>query len=125
MKISSNRNFGIVFFTFFLIIAIYPLLNNDEIRIWSLILAIIFLILGIFNSKYLLPLNRIWSKFGIILGKVISPIIMAFIFFGIVTPTTLVIKIFGKDLLRLKKKNKNNSYWINREKNNNNMTKQF
>ncbi len=124
MKISSNRNFGVVFFTFFLIIAIYPLLNNDEVRIWSLILALIFLILGIFNSKYLSPLNKAWSKFGIILGKVISPVIMAFIFFGIVTPTALIIKIFGKDILRLKK-NKNNSYWIYKDKKNGDMTKQF
>ena len=124
MKISSNRNFGVVFFTFFLIIAIYPLLNNDEVRIWSLILALIFLILGIFNSKYLSPLNKSWSKFGIVLGKVISPVIMAFIFFGIVTPTALIIKIFGKDILRLKK-NKNNSYWIYKDKKNGDMTKQF
>lgn len=124
MKISSNRNFGIVFFTLFLIIAIYPLLNSKEIRVWSLILAIIFLILGLLNSKYLSPLNKVWSNFGIILGKVISPLVMAIIFFGVVTPTTLIVKFLGKDLLRLKK-NKANSYWINKDKNNHNMTKQF
>ena len=124
MKISSNRNFGIVFFTLFLIIAIYPLLNSKEIRVWSLILAIIFLILGLLNSKYLSPLNKVWSNFGIILGKVISPLVMAIIFFGVVTPTTLIVKFLGKDLLRLKK-NKANSYWINKDRNNHNMTKQF
>ena len=81
IKIGSNRSFGIVFFIVFLIISIYPLLNNENIRIWSLIISLIFLILGLFNSKLLNPLNKIWFKFGLLLGKIISPIIMGIIFF--------------------------------------------
>ena len=115
IKISSNRNFGIVFFIVFLIIAFWPLLNSNEINYWSLAISITFLILGWANSKILTPLNKIWFKFGILLGNVVGPIVMGIIFFLIVTPTSIIMKILGKDLLNLKKNN-NNSYWI--EKNN-------
>ena len=115
IKIGSNRNFGIVFFIVFLIIAFWPLLNSNEINYWSLAISITFLILGLINSKILTPLNKIWFKFGILLGNVIAPIVMGIIFFLIVTPTSIIMKILGKDLLNLKKNN-NNSYWI--EKNN-------
>ena len=111
IKISSNRSFGIVFFIVFLIVAIYPLINNADLRIWSLIISIIFLILGLINSKLLTPLNKLWFKFGIFLGKLISPIIMGIIFFFVVTPIGLILRIFGKDVLNLKKNN-SKSYWI-------------
>ena len=111
IKISSNRSFGIVFFAVFLIVAIYPLINSGDIRIWSLVISIIFLIFGLFNSKLLTPLNQLWYKFGILLGKFISPIIMGIIFFFVVTPIGLILKIFGKDVLNLKKNNAK-SYWI-------------
>ena len=111
IKISSNRSFGIVFFVFFVIVAIYPLINNGELRIWSLVISLIFLILGLINSKLLTPLNKLWFKFGIFLGKLISPIIMGIIFFFVVTPIGLILRIFGKDVLNLKKNNAN-SYWI-------------
>ena len=111
IKIGSNKSFGIVFFIVFLLIAIYPLINNGELRIWSLVVAIIFLILGLINSKVLTPLNKIWFKFGILLGRVISPLIMSIIFFLVVTPTALIMRIIGKDLLSLKFNNKK-SYWI-------------
>ena len=111
IKTSSNKSFGIVFFIVFLLVAIYPLINNSEIRIWSLITAVIFLILGLTNSKVLTPLNKLWFKFGLLLGKVISPIIMGIIFFLVVTPTALIMRIIGKDLLSLKFNNKK-SYWI-------------
>ena len=111
IKISSNRNFGIVFFVVFLIIAIWPLLNSEPIRIWSLLIAIIFLFLGIINSKILTPLNKIWFKFGIFLGNFISPIVMAIIFFFVVTPIGILMKVFKKDLINLKKNN-DKSYWI-------------
>ena len=111
IKIGSNKSFGIVFFIVFLLIAIYPLINNGELRIWSLIVAIIFLILGLINSKVLTPLNKIWFKFGLLLGRVISPLIMSIIFFLVVTPTALIMRIIGKDLLSLKFNNKK-SYWI-------------
>jgi len=111
IKISSNRSFGIVFFAVFLIVAIYPLINSGDIRIWSLVISIIFLIFGLFNSKLLTPLNQLWYKFGILLGKFISPIIMGIIFFFVVTPIGLILRIFGKDVLNLKKNNAK-SYWI-------------
>ena len=114
IKISSNKSFGIVFFIVFLIIAIYPLINNGDIRIWSLVISIIFLILGLINSKLLTPLNKLWFKFGIFLGKLISPIIMGIIFFFVVTPIGLLLRIFDKDVLNLKKSNAK-SYWIKKK----------
>ena len=111
IKIGSNRSFGIVFFVVFLIISFYPLSNEGDLRIWSLVVSIIFLLLGLFNSKILTPLNIIWFKFGLLLGKIIAPIVMGIIFFFVVTPIGIIMRIFRKDVLNLKK-NKNNSYWI-------------
>ena len=111
VKISSNRSFGIVFFVVFLLISLYPLTYGGEIRIWSLIISIIFLILGLLNSKILAPLNKIWFKFGILLGKIVSPLIMGIIFFFVVTPIGFIMRLLGKDVLNLKY-NKNKSYWI-------------
>ena len=111
IKISSNKSFGIVFFSFFLIISLYPLLNEGSIRIWAIVTATIFLILGLANSTILSPLNKIWFKFGIFLGNFVSPIIMGIVFFAVVTPTSLLMRVFGNNLLGLKKSNKN-SYWI-------------
>jgi len=111
IKISSNRSFGIVFFIVFLIISLYPLLNSEPIRIWFLIIALIFLVMGLINSKILTPLNKLWFKFGIILGKIVSPFVMGIIFFLVVTPIGLIMRLFGKDLLNLKF-NGNKSYWI-------------
>ena len=124
IKLSSNRSFGIVFFIVFLIIATWPLINDSEIRYWSLVISFIFLFLGIINSKLLTPLNKIWFKIGILLGNIISPIVMGIIFFLVVTPTSIIMKILRKDLLNLKKNNKN-SYWIEKRKQNSSMKKQF
>jgi len=121
---NTNRSFGIVFFVFFLIIALYPLIHNSDIRYWSLILSLIFLTLGLVNSRILTPLNRLWFKFGMFLGKFISPIIMGIVFFIVVTPTGLIMRAFKKDLLNLKKKN-TKSYWIKRDKFNSDMRNQF
>ena len=123
-KISSNRSFGILFFLFFLLISIWPLINGAEVRIWSLVLSLIFLILGLLNSKYLSPFNKAWVKFGELLGRIIAPLVMAIIFFFVVTPLGLIIKLFGKDLLKTKFI-KTNSYWLKREKNVTSMRKQF
>ena len=120
----SNRNFGITFFIFFFIIALWPLLNLGEIRAWSLILSLIFLTLGIFNSKILTPLNKIWMKFGLILGSIVSPIVMAIIFFLVVTPTSLFMKLIKKDILNLKKNN-NKSYWVDKSGPKSKMKNQF
>ncbi len=123
-KIGSNRSFGIVFFAVFLIISLWPLLNNNEIRIWALVISIIFLILGVINSKILTPLNKLWFKFGIFLGNIISPIVMGIIYFFVVTPIGLFLKAISKDVLSLKK-TKNSSYWKNKEKYNSSMKNQF
>ena len=124
IQIGSNRSFGIVFFIFFLIIALWPLLNNHEIRLWSLIISLIFLILRILNSKLLSPLNKLWMRFGLLLGRIVSPIIMGIIYFFVVTPTGLIMKIFRKDLLSLKK-NDEKSYWIEKNDEKSNMKNQF
>ena len=124
IKLPSNRNFGIVFSIVFLIIAIWPILNQNEIRIWSMIISLIFLILGLINSKFLSPLNKAWFKFGLILGSVIAPIVMGIVFFLVVTPTGLIMKALGKDILGLKR-NKNNTYWLEKDNSNNNLKNQF
>ena len=111
-KLPSNRNFGLVFFVFFLIIGLWPLLGTNEIRYWSIFFSVIFFLLGITNSKLLNPLNKIWFNFGILLGKMISPLIMVIIFFLIITPIGVIMRVFGKDILSLKYNKKNKSYWI-------------
>ena len=124
IKIGSNKSFGIVFFIVFLIISVYPLFFDENIRIWSLIVSLLFLVLGLINSRILTPLNRLWFKFGMFLGKFISPIIMGIVFFIVVTPTGLIMRAFKKDLLNLKKKD-TKSYWIKRDKFNSDMRNQF
>ena len=124
VKIGSNRSFGIVFFVVFLIIAIYPLINGGELRLWSLIISIIFLILGLLNSKILNQLNKLWFKFGILLGKIISPLVMGTIFFLVVTPIGLLMRLLNKDLLNLKF-NKSSSYWIEKTESKSKMKNQF
>tara|TARA_Y100000768_G_scaffold146537_1_gene109301 strand:+ start:258 stop:647 length:390 start_codon:yes stop_codon:yes gene_type:complete len=123
-KIGTNKSFGIVFFVFFLIVSIFPLLNNEDIRVWSLIISLIFLILGILNSKILTPLNQIWFKFGILLGRFVSPVVMGIIFFAIVTPTSVIMRVLQKNLLNLKKGNKK-TYWLERSKIKSKMKNQF
>ena len=121
---SSNRSFGLVFFAFFLIIGLWPIFEYEDVRIWSIIAAFIFLILGILDSKYLTPLNRFWMKFGLFLGKIISPIVMGIVFFLVVTPIGIIMKIFRKDLLNIKH-NQNQSYWVHRKNKFGSMKKQF
>ena len=123
-KIGSNKSFGVVFFIVFFIVSIWPLLKSNEIRIWALILSIIFLTLGLTNSKALTPLNKLWFKFGIFLGNIISPIVMGIIYFAVVTPIALLLKVINKDVLSLKK-TKNGSYWKIKEKYNSSMRNQF
>ena len=124
IKIGTNRSFGIVFFLFFLIISLYPLIYDENIRNWSLIISIIFLVLGLLNSKLLDPLNKIWFKFGFLLGKIISPIVMGIIFFLVVTPIGLFMRLLKKDLLNLKF-NKKNTYWIEKSGPKSKMKNQF
>jgi hypothetical protein len=121
---NSNRNFGIVFFCFFVILGLWPKLNNENINLLFILISFIFLILGILNSKILQLPNKYWTKFGILLGKFISPIVMTIIYFFVVTPIGLLLRIFGKDILKLKK-NLNKTYWIKKVKTDTDMKKQF
>ena len=124
IKVSSNRSFGIVFFIVFLLIATYPLLKGNDLRIWSLLISFGFLILGLINSKILSPLNKLWFKFGLILGKIISPLIMGIIFFVVVTPIGIVMRVLKKDLLNLKYSQKE-TYWIKKTGPKSKMKNQF
>ena len=99
-------------------------MNNDPIYYWSLFLSFVFLVLGLMNSKILSPLNLLWFKFGILLGKIVSPVVMGIIFFLVVTPISIILKIFGKDVLNLKFNN-NKTYWIEKNGPKSNMKKQF
>ncbi len=123
-KNENNNSFGILFFIVFLIIGVWPIIDSGTIRVWALTLSLIFLILGILNSKILTPLKKGWIKIGEVLGKIIAPIIMGFIYFIIVTPIGIFMRLLGKDLLNIKY-NKNQSYWIKRDKNINTMKRQF
>jgi len=124
IKIGSNRSFGVVFFVVFLLIGLWPILKGNELRIWSIVISLIFLILGILNSKILTPFNKVWFRFGIFLGNFISPIIMGIVFFLVVTPTGLIMKLFRKDLINLRKNN-SSTYWIEKKNIKSSMKNQF
>ena len=124
IKIGSNRSFGVVFFVVFLLIGLWPILKGNEIRIWSIVISLIFLILGVLNSKILTPFNKVWFRFGIFLGNFISPIIMGIVFFLVVTPTGLIMKLFRKDLINLRKNN-SSTYWIEKKDIKSSMKNQF
>lgn len=124
MKLPSNRSFGILFFVVFFVIGIWPILNDGEYRIWSILISSVFLFLGIINSNFLTPLNKLWMKFGLLLGMIVTPIVMGIIFFLVVTPTGILLRLFRKDILKLKK-NKSNTYWTLKDNDNNDMRNQF
>lgn len=125
IKISTEKNFGIVFSIFFLIISFYPLIYQKNINYWTLVISFIFLTLGIFFPKILKKPNYLWFKFGIFLGSIISPIIMGLVFFFTVTPTGIMMRLMGKDILKQKIDKKTNSYWINSEQKDQSMKNQF
>ena len=124
-KKSSNKSFGILFFVVFLGLGLWPLTNDNNPNIYLIIISIIFLILGLLNSKLLSPLNLFWIKFGELLGKIIAPVVMAIIYFFILTPISLIVRLFGKDLLSLKFSKQIKTYWIERKKDLGSMNKQF
>ena len=124
IKIGSNKSFGIVFFVVFFLISIYPLFKDGNIRIWSLIISAIFLFLGLINSNLLNPLNKLWFKFGLLLGNILSPVVMGLIFFLVVTPIGIIMRLFKKDLLNLKF-SKTNTYWIKKSGPKSKMKNQF
>ena len=122
---SSNKSFGLLFFVVFLIIGLWPLKNGENLNFYFITVSIIFLILGLINSKLLSPLNKSWIKLGEILGIIIAPIVMALVYFVILTPVSLIVRIFGKDLLSLKLLKEKETYWIERKKSLGSMKKQF
>ena len=124
-KKSSNKSFGILFFVVFLGLGLWPLTNDNNPNIYLIIISIIFLILGLLNSKLLSPLNSFWIKFGELLGKIIAPVVMAIIYFIILTPISLMVRLFGKDLLGLKLSKQLKTYWMKRKKDLGSMDKQF
>ena len=124
-QISSNKSFGILFFIVFFLIGIWPLFNGEALRIWPIPIALIFLVLGLINSKILTPLNLIWVKFGELLGKIIAPIVMALVYFVVLTPISLILRLVNKDILKLKILKNTDSYWIKRKKKIGSMKKQF
>ena len=124
VKIGSNRSFGIVFSIVFLILAFWPLTSFNTFKTLPLIISIIFLILGAMNSKILTPLNIIWFKFGILLGSFVAPIVMGAVFFAVITPISIIMKILGKDLLNKKYSDKQ-SYWVIKDNSKNSMKQQF
>ena len=123
-SLDPSKSFGILFFIIFFVYGIWPIFNSNGIRIWSLVIAVVFFILVLLNSKLLVPLNSMWLKFGELLGKIISPIVMAFVYFFVITPIAIIIRLLGKDLLKVKF-NTRSSYWTSRDKNIGSMKKQF
>jgi hypothetical protein len=123
LKTKNNITFGILFFFLFLIIGFYPLKSDGLIRIWSVVLSLIFLIITIIRPNLFTFINKLWIQFGILLGKIISPIVMGLVFFCVVTPIGMLVRIFKKDVMGLKRRA--NSYWINRENKPQSMKKQF
>ena len=121
----NNKGFGLLFFAVFLIIVLWPIINGENPRIIFFLFALIFLILGLINSKLLTPLNKVWVKFGELLGKIIAPIVMATVYFVVLTPLSIIVRIFGKDLLKVKFLENSKSYWIKRDKDLGSMDKQF
>jgi len=124
-KKPSNKNFGIVFFIVFFIIGLFPLLKGGDLRWWSLIVSSVFLVLGLINSNILTPLNKIWFKFGLLLGKIITPIVLMIIYFFVITPTGIILRLFGKNILNMKIDKNQKSYWINRSSDLNSFKNQF
>ena len=125
IKMGSNRSFGLVFFIVLMIIGLWPLKNNGDLNLYIVFLSMPFLILGLLNSKLLNPLNLLWFKFGMLLGSIVAPIVMGVVFFLVVTPTGLIMRMFGKKLLDSKFEKGKKSYWINRDKQAHSMRKQF
>ena len=122
---SSNRSFGLLFFIVFLILGLWPLKSAENLNFYFLAISMIFLILGLINSKLLSPLNKFWIKLGVILGNIIAPIVMALVYFVILTPVSLIVRLFGKYLLAFSFLKKKETYWITRKKTLGSMKKQF
>tara|TARA_Y100001958_G_C21004074_1_gene386755 strand:+ start:329 stop:709 length:381 start_codon:yes stop_codon:yes gene_type:complete len=124
-KNNQNRSFGLLFFIVFIALALWPLTNQGEINLYLVTISLFFLVLGLLNSRILSPLNKAWIKLGEILGRIVAPIVMAIVYFLILTPISLLVRLFGKDLIGMKFSNDVKSYWIKRKKHLGTMDKQF
>ena len=124
-KNNQNRSFGLLFFFVFFILALWPLTKKGELNLYLISIASIFLVLGLLNSKILSPFNNAWIKLGEILGRIIAPIVMAIVYFFILTPISLLVRLFGKDLIGIKFSNDLKSYWVKKKKHLGSMDKQF
>ena len=122
---SSEKSFGVVFSIVFLIVALYPLINSAGLRIWALVVSIIFFLLAFLAPKILVLPNKLWFKFGLLIGSIVAPIVMAFVYFVTVLPTGLIMRILGKDLLKQKLDQNAKSYWIKRSEPMGSMKNQF
>jgi len=122
---SSEKSFGIVFSVVFLIVALYPLINSEDLRIWALVASIIFFFLAFIAPKVLVFPNKLWFKFGLLLGSIVAPIVMAFVYFVTVLPTGLIMRLLGKDLLKQKLDKNAKSYWVKRDEPMGSMKNQF
>ncbi len=123
IKRKDNITFGALFFVFFLVIGLYPLKTFGTVRIWALVLSLLFLIITIIRPNLFTFINKLWIQFGTLLGKIISPIVMGLVFFFVVTPIGILVRIFKKDVMGLKRDA--NTYWIKREDKLQSMKKQF
>ena len=122
---SSNRSFGLLFFIVFIVVGLWPIIKGETANIYLILISLFFLIFGLINSKILSPFNKAWIKLGEILGLIIAPIIMALVYFIILTPISLIVRMLGKDLLGLKFLKKQDTYWTKRKKKIGTMKKQF
>ena len=122
---SSNRSFGLLFFIVFIVVGLWPVIKGEAANIYLILISLFFLIFGLINSKILSPFNKAWIKLGEILGLIIAPIIMALVYFIILTPISLIVRMFGKDLLGLKFLKNQDTYWTKRKKKIGTMKKQF
>jgi len=123
-KIKKNKQFGYLFCFFFLLVSIFNFINSDKINYILVGLSLVFLVITIFKPMLLDKLNNIWIKFGELLGKVVSPIVMFLVFFAFLTPLSFIVRILRKDLLNTKFSNQK-SYWIKREKDLGTMDRQY
>ena len=121
----SEKSFGVVFSIVFLIVALYPLINSEGLRIWALVASIIFFLLAFLAPKILVLPNKLWFKFGLLIGSIVAPIVMAFVYFVTVLPTGLIMRLLGKDLLKQKLDKNTKSYWIKRSEPMGSMKNQF
>ena len=121
----SEKSFGVVFSIVFLIVALYPLITSAGLRIWALVVSIIFFLLAFLAPKILVLPNKLWFKFGLLIGSIVAPIVMAFVYFVTVLPTGLVMRLLGKDLLKQKLDKNSKSYWVKRSEPMGSMKNQF